>query len=185
MFADVGKRFLHDVEHLRFGLGVERAPPPSTSNSVAACLFGNMAQRSIYRAVEIPRVDARTEMHQQFAHVIVALVNAAPDQFERGTHLCVVVAADRLVKQLELDIEKSEALSDRVMQFVRQQVALVRYRQFAVTRPQTQIVDCASQLLAERLEQFAPDSPRVLACLKNRLNTPMGFADTDRCRGNL
>ena len=61
------------------------------------------------------------------------------------------MAVERFVKQLELDIEKSEALSDRVMQFVRQQVALVRYRQFAVTRPQTQIVDCASQLLAERL----------------------------------
>ena len=58
-------------------------------------------------------------MHQQLTHVAIALAHPDIDLAQHMVDLLRVAAGDRVAHQLDLDLQESQRLGDRVVQFTR------------------------------------------------------------------
>ena len=61
--------------------------------------------------------------------------------------------AQRILQHLRLDIEESQALGNRIMQFLSKQIALFKNRQFLLAGAQTLVFNRHAEMLADGFEQ--------------------------------
>ena len=135
--------------------GERNAVPLHLHDGLETGLVLELAQRRLQRRFDVLGVRPRPEVHQQLAHVAVALAHARVDLGQRLLDLLRVAAADGIAHQLDLDPEKGQRLRDRVVQLASQEGALLRHRRLLLERVQAQVLHRPGQVRDQRLEQRA------------------------------
>ena len=112
-----------------------------------------LAQRSLERRLDILGVGARPEMHEQFAHIAVAFAHAGVDLAQRALHPLRIAGGKRIAHQVHLDLEKRQRLRDGIVQFAREERALLRDRRFFLQRVEAQVFHRTRQMRGQRFQQ--------------------------------
>jgi len=107
-------------------------------NSTCSCCSGELA----------------AEVDQQLAHILVAFIHAGAQQRQDIAYLVQIVALQRGVQHLQLQIEEIQALGNAVVQALRDQAALLGHRQLARLGAQAAVVQRHTQVLAKRFQQL-------------------------------
>ena len=102
---------------------------------------------------KIPGRELRTEIDEQFAHILVTFFQTATQQRHDFAHLVQVVAGRGVVEQMQLQLQEIEALRDAVMQSLRDQMTFLRNRKLTGGRRQPMVLQSRAKMSAERLEQ--------------------------------
>jgi hypothetical protein len=138
VFAHVGQRFLHHVQHLDLHVGGQRhAVALDREVRRQAALVLELLQRRAQCGCDVFGARAGAEVHQQLAHVGQAFLHAGVEFAQRAFDVRGVLAFERAAQQADLDLQECEALGDRVVQLARQQAPLRRHRRLAFQRAGT------------------------------------------------
>ena len=117
MLADVGERLLNDEDHLKLLARRKlRATPRDSKTRVHAGLSLEAINHGPYALDEAFLVQTLAEVEKEFAHVLVALLNARANGGKGFVTQRNVVSTDGVRQELHLQVEEGERLSDRVVQ---------------------------------------------------------------------
>ena len=120
-----------------------------------------LTQGGRQRRFDILAVRPRAEVHQQLAHIAVALANAGVDLFEDGAHRSRIAGAQGVAHQLHLDLDEGERLRDRVVEFARKIDTLLSNRRLLLQRIQAQVLHRTRQVAGQRIQQGAQCRRRI------------------------
>ena len=114
-----------------------------------------LAQRGQQRGLDVLGIGAGAEVNEQFAHVAVAFAHAGVDLAQRPLQLLRIAVGERLAHQMHLDLEKCQRLRDGIVQFARQERALLRDRRLLLERIEAQVLHRTGQVGGQRFQQRA------------------------------
>ncbi len=139
VLAHVRDGLLQDVHHLQLVVGRERHRRADGFQLGAhAGLALEAGEQRPDPVLEVAFRDARAEVDEQLAHVGVGFPHSGLDFVEDARRLVVVPDAHRLAQHLRLQVEERERLRDRVVQLLREQVALLGDGELALARGEPQ-----------------------------------------------
>ena len=120
-------------------------------------------------------------MRQQLAHVVVTFLHSFTDAAEHLLNFTACFAPQRVLEHLHLDVQERQRLGDRIMQFAREQAALLEHGQLAVARHQPLVLNSYAEMLAQRFEQLAILRADRMRCGEIKVEDPQQLAlEADR-----
>ena len=114
-----------------------------------------LRQRGAQRRLDILVAGAGTKMHQQLAHIGIALAHARVELGHAAVAPSRVVFGDGVAQQLGLNFEKGQRLGNRVVQLARNQAALFGHCRLALQCCRAQPLHRAGQMAHHGLKQLA------------------------------
>lgn len=131
VLAHIGERLLQDEQHLQ--LLLRRQWPGAAAlvdgeRCFGAALPTKAAHGLFHCRAQLAGAEPRAEVVQQLAHVLVAFFHAVAQHRHDLAGLGKVIALDRGVQQLHLQVQVVQALGNAVVQALRYQVALFHHR---------------------------------------------------------
>ena len=133
MLADIGERLLNDEDHLKLLARRKlRATPRDSKTRVHAGLSLEAINHGPYALDEAFLVQTLAEVEKEFAHVLVALLNARANGGKGFVTQRNVVSTDGVRQELHLQIEEGERLSDRVVQALCKELTFLHHGELAV-----------------------------------------------------
>ena len=111
-----------------------------------AGLVLELGQRGAQRRLNVFLAGAGAKVHQQLAHIGIALAHAHVQLGHAAVAGGGVVLGHRVVQQLRLNFQKCQRLGNGVVQLARQQAALFGHGSLALQRRRAQPLHAAGQV---------------------------------------